>query len=85
MLKILEIDRDNSDEDILYRNIVKYNNSQNAIDEKTFVANASEFRRIQTEFENKGFLLLIKQSDKTRRVFVIPFLSLTQHSPSASY
>ena len=64
MLKILEIDRENSDEDILYRNIVKYNNSQNAIDEKTFVANASEFRRIQTEFENKGFLLLIKQSDK---------------------
>ncbi len=64
MLKILEIDRDNSAEDILYRNIVKYNNSQNAIDEKTFVANTSEFRRIQTEFEKRGFLLLIKQSDK---------------------
>ncbi len=64
MLKILEIDRDNTDEDILYKNIVKYNNSQNAIDEKTFVANTSEFRRIQMEFEKRGFLLLIKQSDK---------------------
>lgn len=64
MLKILEIDRDNSDEDTLYKNIVKYNNSQNNIDEKTFVANTSEFRRIQTEFEKRGFLLLIKQSDK---------------------
>lgn len=64
MLKILEIDRNNSDEDVLYQNIVKYNNSQNAIDEKTFVANASEFKRIQIEFEKKGFLLLIKQSDK---------------------
>ena len=64
MLKILEIDRNNSDEDILYHNIVKYNNSQNAIDEKTFVANSSEFRRLQIEFEKKGFLLLIKQSDK---------------------
>lgn len=66
MLKILEIDRDNQDEDILYRNIVKYNNSQNSIDEKTFVANSSEFRRIQIEFEKKGFLLLIKQSDKNK-------------------
>ncbi|MBR5337526.1 MAG: AIPR family protein [Lachnospiraceae bacterium] len=64
MLKILEIDRDNSEEDTLYHNIVKYNNSQNAIDEKTFVANSNEFRRVQTEFEGKGFLLLIKQSDK---------------------
>lgn len=64
MLKILEIDRNNLDEDSLYRNIVKFNNSQNAIDEKTFVAHSSEFRRIQIEFENKGFLLLIKQSDK---------------------
>ena len=64
MLKILEIDRDNSEEDTLYHNIVKFNNSQNAIDEKTFVANSSEFKRVQIEFEKKGFLLLIKQSDK---------------------
>lgn len=64
MLKILEIDRNNKDDNILYQNIVKYNNSQNAIDEKTFVANASEFRRLQIEFEKRGFLLLIKQSDK---------------------
>lgn len=60
MLKILEIDREND----LYRNIVKFNNSQNAIDEKTFVANATEFKRVQRELEGKGFLLLIKQSDK---------------------
>lgn len=64
MLKILEIDREKSDQGILYRNIVKYNNSQNAIDEKTFVANATEFTRVQRELEGKGFLLLIKQSDK---------------------
>ena len=66
MLKILEIDRDNSVEDILYKNIVKYNNSQNAIDEKTFVANTDIFNRLQIEFEKKGFLLLIKQSDKNK-------------------
>lgn len=66
MLKILVIDRSKSQEEELYKNIVKYNNSQNKIDEKTFVANRSEFIRIQNEFEKKGFLLLIKQSDKNK-------------------
>ena len=48
----------------LYKDIVRFNNSQNSIDEKTFTANKEEFVRIQTEFERRGFLLLIKQSDK---------------------
>jgi hypothetical protein len=66
MLKILEIDRDDSGEDTLYKDIVKYNNSQNSIDEKAFVANTDIFIKLQSEFEAKGFLLLIKQSDKNR-------------------
>ncbi len=66
MLKILQIDRRNKEEEELYKNIVKYNNSQNSIDEKTFVANTSIFMRLQKEFESKGFLLLIKQSDKNK-------------------
>ena len=66
MLKILQIDRKSDDQQVLYRNIVKFNNSQNSIDEKTFVSNNSIFSRLQTEFENKGFLLLIKQSDKNK-------------------
>lgn len=64
MLKILQIDRKNESEQELYKNIVTYNNSQNSIDEKTFVSNTSIFNRLKTEFEDKGFLLLIKQSDK---------------------
>lgn len=64
MLKILQINRENEYEEKLYRNIVTYNNSQNSIDEKTFVANNSIFNRLKNEFESKGFLLLIKQSDK---------------------
>ncbi len=64
MLKILEIDKEDLYEDTLYRNIVRFNNSQNPIDEKTFVANTDIFVRLQREFEEKGFLLLIKQSDK---------------------
>lgn len=66
MLKILEIDREDTKEDCLYKNIVKYNNSQNSIDEKTFVANTDIFVRLQREFAEKGFLLLIKQSDKNK-------------------
>lgn len=64
MLKILQINRENEYEETLYKNIVTYNNSQNSIDEKTFVANNSIFNRLKNEFESKGFLLLIKQSDK---------------------
>lgn len=64
MLKILQINRENEYEEKLYKNIVTYNNSQNSIDEKTFVANNSIFNRLKNEFESKGFLLLIKQSDK---------------------
>lgn len=66
MLKILEIDRYDSADDKLYKDIVKHTNSQNSIDEKTFVANTDTFIRLQNEFEAKGFLLLIKQSDKNK-------------------
>lgn len=66
MMKILEIDRGNQEQNDLYTNIVKFNNSQNAIDEKTFVANSALFNRLQDEFEKKGFILLIKQSDKNK-------------------
>ncbi len=66
MLKILEINREDSGDDKLYKDIVKYTNSQNSIDEKTFVANTDTFNRLQKEFEAKGFLLLIKQSDKNK-------------------
>ena len=64
MLKVLQIDSNDTEEKDLSKNIVTYNNSQNGIDEKSFVANSAEFQRIKTEFESKGFLLLAKQSDK---------------------
>lgn len=66
MLKVLVINRDDSAKDALYKAIVKYNNSQNKIDEKTFIGNAAIFQRLQNVFESKGFLLLIKQSDKNK-------------------
>jgi len=65
LVKILQVDSSVEQRE-LYNSIVTYNNSQNAIDQKTFVAVKSEFLRLQTEFEQKGFLLLIKQSDKNK-------------------
>lgn len=64
MLKILRIPSRDSSLKELYKNIVTYNNSQNAINEKAFVAASDVFKRVQTELEGKGFLLCIKQSDK---------------------
>lgn len=66
MVKILQINRDDFEEEELYNNIVKYNNSQNSINEKNFIANNDLFKRLQVEFEKKGFLLLIRQSDKQK-------------------
>lgn len=75
LVKILQVDS-SIEQEILYKNIVTYNNSQNAIDQKTFVANSSEFLRLQRDFEQKGFLLLIKQSDKNK--FSNKYKSITE-------
>lgn len=64
MVKILKIPSNDSSLKELYKNIVRYNNSQNTITEKTFTAKSDVFRRIKTEFEAKGLLVCIKQSDK---------------------
>lgn len=72
MAKILVIPSNSKDEDTkeklakLKKDIVKYNNSQNSIDEKSFEANTYMFQRIQREFEQYGFLILLKQSDKNK-------------------
>lgn len=69
MAKILEIPRQTEESDALQmealrKDIVRYNNSQNSIDEKTFTARNDRFIRLQTEFAKYGFLLLLKQSDQ---------------------
>ena len=64
MLKVLVIPNDRKEMEELRKNIVTYNNFQNSIDQKTFEANATEFKRLQIEFKRKGMLVCIKQSDK---------------------
>lgn len=64
MLKALVIDEpDEKDNKVFYNNVVKYTNKQNAISEKAFTSNMDVFYRLQEEFRNRGFLLLVKPSD----------------------
>ena len=65
MVKILQIDMTDAEQQRISKNIVTYNNSQNSLDEKQFVANNELFQRLKAEFADKGFLLLTKQSDAT--------------------
>lgn len=64
MLKILKISDNNESSRLLSESIVRYNNSQNSIGKRTFDAQASEYFRLQSEFQKKGFLICVKQSDK---------------------
>ncbi len=62
MTKILIIDTDAKRE--LYKNIVTYNNSQNAIQKKHFEAVKPRFQRLKNVYKQKGFLLCISPSDE---------------------
>lgn len=66
MVKLLVLDASNDVDRSLYENIVRYNNSQNAIKDKDFVANQSLFYNMQKDFQQRGFLLAVKQSDKNK-------------------
>ena len=50
----------------LDKNIVKYTNSQNGINDKAFASKHNFFKNIQDEFRNRGLLLLVKPSDKNK-------------------
>lgn len=66
MVKLLVLDADNEQHIKLYNDIVRCNNSQNAIKDKDFAANQKLFLNLQKEFENHGFLLSVKQSDRNK-------------------
>ncbi len=64
MVKILKVPANNDSLKSLYRHIVEYNNSQNSINDKNLNAVKDIFKHVQDEFEWRGFLVLVKQSDK---------------------
>lgn len=61
MVKILVLEKKNS---IFYRDIVRYTNSQNSINEKVFGATLQPFFTIQDKLKEYGILLGVKQSDR---------------------
>jgi len=63
MTKIL-IQRNTQNNLTFYKRVVKYTNSQNSINEKAFAATVDYFLSIQEHFLEKGFLLLVKPSDR---------------------
>lgn len=76
MLKILKIPANDENLETLYKDIVTYNNSQNAINQKTFVAGSTEFKRIQDEFERKGFWYVLSKVININFNLSIEFLHL---------
>lgn len=50
----------------LDKRIVKFTNTQTGVSEKDFAAKKDYFLNLQKEFERRGFLLLVKPSDKNR-------------------
>ena len=63
MVKLLVLDKNNESNKVLYQDIVKYNNSQNSINEKNFAANKQIFINMQKDLKKYGFLLAVKQSN----------------------
>lgn len=64
MVKLLVLDKTNNANIKLYQDIVRYNNSQNAISDKDFALNQKLFRSLQQNMKGYGLLLAVKQSDK---------------------
>ena len=61
-----EAESNGNNERSLYKEIVKFTNTQNAINEKAFASGKEYFYNIQKEFKSRGFLLLVKPSDKNQ-------------------
>jgi hypothetical protein len=49
-----------------YRDIVKYTNRQNAISDRAFGAKNDVFEKLQEQLTERGFIILVKPSDKNK-------------------
>lgn len=65
MVKILLFNKNNENNG-LYKEIVKYTNTQNSIPDKAFASAKDYFYSLQKEFKQRGFLLCVKPSDKNK-------------------
>jgi AIPR protein len=80
MVKVLEYDaKAQANKPSFYKDIVKYTNKQNAINENAFGAKKTIFEKLQKELKLRGFLLLIRPSDK--KTFSVEYSQLKQLKP----
>lgn len=63
MVKVLVVKESNP---TFYQDIVKFTNRQNSINDKAFGASNDLFLKLQEYFQSRGFLLLVKPSDKNK-------------------
>lgn len=61
--KVLVFNGKTAHEREFYKDIVKYTNTQNAINEKAFSSNIEYFENMKKEFLKRGYLLSVKPSD----------------------
>lgn len=66
MTKVLVFDNELEDNQRLYKDIVKYTNTQNSINEKAFASNNEYFENLKVEFRKRGLLLSVKPSDTNK-------------------
>lgn len=64
LVKFYDLDKQNENENIIYKNIVKNTNMQMGITPKDFILGQEYFYDMQKEFKKFGFHLLVRQSDK---------------------
>lgn len=64
LVKIFKVNKSNDAERIIYENIVKYTNTQTGITAKDFASKDNYFLNLQNDFLERGFYLIVKQSDK---------------------
>jgi len=67
LVKVLIIVSSSTSDKDFYKNVVRYTNMQNVVNEKMFtISDHDLFEKLQSELKSKGFWLCIKQSDRNK-------------------
>lgn len=67
LVKVLIIVSSSSSDKDFYKNVVRYTNMQNVVNEKMFtISDHDLFEKLQSELKSKGIWLCIKQSDRNK-------------------
>ena len=64
--KVLVFKENDAQDKEFYKDIVKYTNTQNSLNEKAFASNLDYFNSFKNDFYQRGFLLTVKPSDENK-------------------